>query len=146
MLGLSGKNSLLDFGSIQPFTFLVGLITVLAVQCGSKLTRKIPAPFLGIAAGTLFYYILAYSGFGNSLGSIVGAVPFTVPLPKYAVDFWDLLLSERFFQIIPELTSLALGISIVASLQSLIASVSADNLLKERSNTNRELIGQGMET
>ena len=48
MLGLSGKNSLLDFGSIQPFTFLVGLVTVLAVQCGSKLTRKIPAPFLGI--------------------------------------------------------------------------------------------------
>lgn len=144
MLGLSGTNSLLDVYSLQPLTLLVGLVTIVTILHGSKLTSKIPASFLGIAAGTLIYYALALSGLGNHLGSVVGIIPFTIPLPKYLTDFWGLLFSETLSEILPELTSLAAGIAIVASLQSLIASVSADNLLKERSNTNRELIGQGL--
>ena len=144
MLGLARDNMLTDFNSMQPLTFVVGLVTIAAIFLGPKLTKKIPPPFLGIAAGTLIYYILELSGFKDSLGAKIGAIPFAIPTPRYAIDFSRLFFSEHFLMIVKELTPLALSIAVVASLQSLIASVSADNILRERSNTNRELIGQGV--
>ncbi len=144
LLGLSNGQLQFNFDHIQPLTFLVGLITATSIWHGSKLTKKIPAPFLGIGAGTLIYYVLSFSGFRENLGPTIGHIPFTIPSPKYALDFSTLLFSKNFFTISAELTWLALGIAIVASLQSLIAAVAIDNLLKESSNTNRELIGQGL--
>jgi anti-anti-sigma factor len=144
ILGIPGGQLLLNFGHVQPLTFLVGLVTAIAILYGPKFTKKIPAPFLGIGAGTLVYYVLSFSGFRDNLGPTIGAIPFTIPTPKYAIDFLPLIFSKPFFDISAELIWLAMGIALVASLQSLIAAVSTDNLLKESSNTNRELIGQGL--
>jgi MFS superfamily sulfate permease-like transporter/CRP-like cAMP-binding protein len=144
MLGLARDNLLTDFNSMQPLTLVVGLVTIAVIFLGPKLTKKIPPPFLGIAAGTLVYYILELSGFKGGLGAKIGAIPFAIPIPRYAIDFSRLFFSEHFLMIVKELSPLALSIAVVASLQSLIASVSADNILRERSNTNRELIGQGI--
>ncbi len=134
----------LSFDRIQPLTFLVGLVTAIAIWFGPRYIKKIPAPFLGIGAGTLIYYVLSISGFKEHLGPTIGAIPFTIPTPKFAIDISTLLFSNTFFNISAELVWLAAGLAIVASLQSLIAAVSTDNLLKESSNTNRELIGQGL--
>lgn len=144
MLGLSKGASLMDIGAIKPFTLSIGLFTIAVVCVCSKLTKKIPAPLLGIATGSTVYYILSITGFKENLGTTIGSIPFTVPTPKYAIDFWTFLVSDQFLGIIAELAPMSLSIAIVASLQSLIASVSADNLLRKRSNTNRELIGQGI--
>ncbi len=143
-LGIPDGHLLFNFDLIQPLTFLVGFVTAIGIWYGPKITKKIPAPFLGIGAGTLIYYILSFSGFRDNLGPTIGTIPFTIPTPNYAKDFFTLLFSKPFFDISLELTWLAMGIAIVASLQSLIAAVSIDNLLKESSNTNRELIGQGL--
>lgn len=144
ILGMSGGNSPPHFDHIQPLTFLVGLVTILTIAYGPKFTKKIPAPFMGIGAGTVIYYVFLLSGFQNHIGPTIGAIPFTIPTPKYAIDFVTILFSGPFFGIPPELVWLAMGIAIVSSLQSLIAAVSVDNLLKTSSNTKRELIGQGL--
>ncbi|MGR3221103.1 MAG: SLC26A/SulP transporter family protein [Candidatus Anammoxibacter sp.] len=144
ILGIPQGTSLMDIGATRPFTLLIGLFTIVVAWASSKLTKKIPAPLLGIAAGSIVYYILSITGFKENLGATIGSIPFTVPTPKYALDFWTFLVSNKFLRIIAELIPMSLSIAIVASLQSMIASVSADNLLRKRSNTNRELIGQGI--
>lgn len=65
-------------------------------------------------------------------------------LKTFSANFSELLIAGRFFEISYDLISLSFGIAVVASLQSLIASVSVDNLLRESSDTNRELLAQGV--
>lgn len=144
ILGIPAETIPLNFDHIQPLTFLIALVTAISIWCGPRYIKKIPAPFLGIGAGTLVFYILSMAGFRENLGPTIGVIPFTIPTPKYAIEFLSLILSESFLKIYIELAWLALGIAIVASLQSLIATVSVDNFLKESSNTNKELIGQGL--
>ena len=143
MLGVSAESMLGEFRNIQPLTLIVGLITILFITVGPRITKKIPAPFLGIAAGTMVYYAFVLLGFKNSLGSIVGTIPFMIPAPHFAAEFWSVIFTDNFLGILKELVPLSFSIAVVASLQSLIASVSVDNLRKARSDTNRELIGQG---
>ena len=144
MLGLSKESAFGDFAAAQPLTLGVGLITAGTIWLGPKLIRKVPPPFLGIATGTAAYYGLLAAGYGSALGPMVGDIPMRIPIPAYAAKFWQLGLSPGFFETLAELIPLALGIAVVASLQSLVASVAADDLMGERSDTNRELIGQGV--
>jgi anti-anti-sigma factor len=78
------------------------------------------------------------------LGPTIGTIPFTIPTPKYAVFCATILFPKPFFGVPTDLIWLAMGIAIVSSLQSLLAAVSVDNLLKTSSNTRRELVGQGL--
>lgn len=144
MFGLLEVSPFLALQSIQPLTLFVGIITVATIFIAPKLTKKIPPPFQGIAIGTLVYYGLVLLGFKESLGEIIGNIPFAIPAPTYILGFGEQIFSRRAFMIITELTPLAFSIAVVASLQSLLTTLSADNILRERSHTNRELIGQGM--
>ena len=55
MLGIPGSSSFQSLAQLwseaQPLTFIVGLATCLTIWFGPRLTRKIPAPILGIFAG-----------------------------------------------------------------------------------------------
>ena len=145
MLGVyKGNSSLSDLADIQPLTFFVGLVTIFFISFGPKLTQKIPSPFLGIAAGTSLYYLLKSFGVNSGLGGTIGFIPLTIPTPKYCLEFVDILFFRGFYTILPDLIFLSFSIAVFASFQSLIASISADDLLRKNSDTNRELIGQGL--
>lgn len=75
---------------------------------------------------------------------MMGAIPFVIPTPKYALQFWKLFTSGELSTHLTSLVPLAGGIAVVLSLKTLLNSVSADNITQERSNNNRELIGQGL--
>ena len=144
IFGIPVKALQFNIERIQPLTFLIGLVTAISIWYGPRYIRKIPAPFIGMGVGTFVFYVLSMAGFRKDLGPTIGVIPFTIPTPKYAIEFLSLIFSESFLKIYFDLTWLAMGIAIVASLQSLIATVSVDNFLKESSNTNKELIGQGL--
>ena len=144
IFGMPEGNFLLNLCFIQPLTFLIGLVTIIAICVGPRYIKRIPAPFLGIGAGTIVYYVISVLGFRESIGPTIGTIPFTIPKPNYAINIAALLFSKLFIDISIDLIWLAISIAIVASLQSLIAAVSIDNLLKESSNTNKELVGQGI--
>ncbi|MBF0430165.1 MAG: SLC26A/SulP transporter family protein [Fibrobacteria bacterium] len=147
-LGLSKGTPWSDVFSnpalIQPFTMLVGLIACLAIWGGPKLSKKIPAPIYGIAAGVLAYYLLKYAGLGTSLGPVVGTIPGALPLPRYALPFSKLLLSTEYWPLLGHLATLALGLAGVNALRSLVVTSAGENLAKERYNSNRELVGLGI--
>jgi SulP family sulfate permease len=147
LVGLGKETSLSDLGSIgadfQPLTLLTGVITVTAIMLGPRVTRKIPGPAFGIAVGTGVYYALVSAGFRDSLGPLIGTIPFSVPAPSFALEFTSLISDKSFFSTAVGLLPLALGVAVVSSLRTLLGAVTIDNVTYGRSNTNKELLAQG---
>ncbi len=151
LLGINGMKSAGDIVAriheTQPLTLVVGATTLVAAWKGNALAKKIPAPILGIAAGTLLYYtIRAFAG-GNALGPVIGTIPSSLPVPHYIDDFILIFHPDRAREYLPVVVSLvpmALGISVILSLRTLLTMVAADNITQGRSSASRELVGQGI--
>jgi SulP family sulfate permease len=147
MLGLEKEISLFDVGSVlagfQPLTLLIGAITVGAILLGPKVIQKIPGAIVGIGVGTGLYYLLFALGYRDVLGPLIGSIPFSIPMPGFALEFASLIGDESFPSTLLSLLPLALGVAVVSSLRTLLAAVTLDNVTRSRSNTSRELVAQG---
>jgi len=148
LLGVDGSSHHGGFitllRSIQPMTLIVGLITIISVWQGKKFLRGFPPSLAGILIGTASFYVISLVATDQPLGSVIGAIPFTVPTPKYAFQFLKLSATGELFAHLITIAPLAGGIAIILSLKTMLNSVSADNITQTRSNNNHELIGQGL--
>lgn len=133
-----------QIGNTQPATLLLGLLVCLAIWAGPKLNRKLPAPFYGIVAGCLAYYLLRPWVPAEALGPLIGHIPSAVPLPRYGLEFLRIVFSGNHHGVIGDLTLMALGISAIVSLRSLVVCTAGETLTQERYNANRELMSQGV--
>lgn len=126
---------------------VVGLITVSVMLIAPRLTKKIPATIIGLVAGIVCYFTLGIwqpsllSLAGNSL--VVGTIP--------SGSSFLTTVSERFsFMIDIKMTDLqlvthsAIALSALLSIDTLKTCVILDSLTKNRHNSNRELLGQGL--
>jgi len=151
MLGIDSNISLVDLSGaasqIQIFTLITGILTAITIWLANKFLKNFPAPIIGIAAGTLFYYFVSLINPNISLGPTIGFIPNTIPLPEYGSKIFS-LFSGATGKIIQGniLTFLALatGLAAIISLRTLIASVTAESLTDDNSSTNRELVSQGI--
>jgi sulfate permease, SulP family len=148
LLGLESSVSGLDAGSLaanfQPLTLFVGLATVVVIAYTPKITKAMPGPLVGLLVGSAIYYLLTLLGNGQPLGPIVGAIPSLIPTPKYFVEFGTILGDTDLLTLATDLGPLVGGVAVVLSFETLLVSVSIDNMTQERSDTNRELVGQGL--
>ncbi|MEN9360574.1 MAG: hypothetical protein RL095_2109 [Verrucomicrobiota bacterium] len=137
--------ALLQPGSWQGPALLVSLVTILGVLFGPRLTRKMPATILGLAAGMLAYFVLSFwapelrrmnplviGKIDLSLGCLLPDIP----------GLWQQLrgLSLHDWQ---DLVMPALMLSVLLSIDTLKTCVVVDALTRSRHDSNRELIGQG---
>src|SRR5207249_4991447 len=99
--------------NVQPFTLLVGAVTSLAMWHVGKLSKKIPPAIMGLAAGSVTYYIVKSLGFGGGLGPVIGAVPSGVPSPTYLLGFASLTSTPTLWPVLPSLITGALSLAIV---------------------------------
>lgn len=127
----------------QPLTLLVGILTILATWLGKKYLKRFPAPLIGVAGGTIAFYLLSLITGLQPTNALMGAIPFVLPTPRYAWQFWQLFSNQGFLLNLVKLLPLAGSIAVVLSLKTLLNAISADNLTQERSNNNQELISQG---
>ncbi len=147
MLGLAGDAPLAwkaVTDSIQPLTLVVGAITVATVFFCRHRETRIPAPVAGILLGSGCYYLIAAVLPGQPLGATVGTIPWAIPMPKYTLDLVRFLGSERMLSMLTSMLAMSFGIAIVASLRTLLGVVAVDKMTRDRSDSNRELIGQGI--
>lgn len=138
----SGLSNLLS--GFNPFTLTVGIVTLASIYISSKKIRKIPAPFTGILVGTVFYYLLKLAGLKSGLGPVIGKIHSVIPKPDYLVEFFRLPFKPGFLQLAYRLTPISLGIAVINSLRTQMAIVSIDSFTGERSNSDNELISQGI--
>ncbi len=152
LLGLA-KGMNLWIGIASPHLWqwpnlVIGGATIVAVIVAPKLTRALPAPIFGMAAGMATFFVLTLSlpeYFQNSRERlVVGAVTggFSI-VRSIAVNRWSAMGNLNLSDFAP-LVVQSLTLSILLSIDTLKTCVVVDTLTHSRHNSNRELMGQGV--
>ena len=128
MAAVLGLGSAL--ASVQWPSIMLGALTMAVVfLVPARITRVVPSPLVALVLGT------SIAWWGHLDVSTIGAIPSALPIPSLP-DF-DFTQTGR-------ILGLGLALAALGAIDSLLTSVVADSLTRERHNSNRELIGQGL--
>jgi SulP family sulfate permease len=128
MAALLGLGSAL--GNFQGQSLMLGLLTIAIVfLIPARITRVVPSPLIALLVGTA----IAWEGHFDV--AMIGAIPSTLPHPTMPA-----------FEVsqVGRIVGLGLALSILGTIDSLLTSVVADSLTREKHDSNRELVGQGV--
>ena len=140
LLGHSGESSVMaslqvlpeNILSYQPSALLLGILTLLIVfLCPKSIGKIIPSPLIALCVGTLIYVTFLPDGSVPVIGSIPSGLPqFIFPTIQFEL-LQDMLLA-------------AIMLAALGSIDSLLTSLVADNMVKDQHDSDRELMGQGV--
>jgi SulP family sulfate permease len=128
---------------------LVGGVTIALTLLAPRLTRRIPAPILGLAGGALAYFVigalaapqlLSLDGNGLVIGRLPGS---TTALAAGMSDRLGGVGTLRWSDL-RALLPPALTLSVLLSIDTLKTCVVVDALTRSRHDSNREVIAQGV--
>jgi len=150
LLGLPTGMTLAQ-GIVSPqswnlYGIAVGAVTVAVMFIAPRLTKQVPAPILGLAAGIAAFFAL---GLAQPTLLLAEANPLVIGPVQVSGSLWDavasramMLLEVRASDVGLILTS-ALTLSVLLSIDTLKTGVVLDSLMRRRHDSNRELLGQG---
>ncbi|MBF0135739.1 MAG: SLC26A/SulP transporter family protein [Magnetococcus sp. DMHC-1] len=127
---------------------LVGLVTILGMALGPRLTRALPAPILGLMAGMLAYFALALFNpalrqlAGNTL--LIGPINFEIGTMQSGLQSRWAAIGHFQFADIAALLIPALTLAVLLSIDTLKTCVVVDAMTRSRHQSNRELVAQGI--
>lgn len=150
LLGLP-KTVSLGHGLLTPALWnwtgvAVGMVTIGVMVIAPRITQKVPGAILGLLGGIAAYFALAFFNrdllqlSGNAL--VIGPIEATGSIVEAIKTSASSLLLVRPADISVIFIS-ALTLSVLLSIDTLKTGVVLDALARRRSNSNRELIGQG---
>lgn len=146
-LGLPANEALINAATntdlIQPISVITGMLTLAAILASKRITPKVPGSLAGLLAGTVTYYSLETIT-GMAAGQTLGAIEFHMPRLLDIAQLPELTQGVDLARVLPAVLVSGLILGVVASIESLLSSVAADNLTHTRHDSNRELIGQGL--
>lgn len=131
----------------QPTGIVVGVVTIAVMLITPRVTQKIPATIMGLTAGIVSYFVLGLwvpallSLDANSLvvGTISANSSFLATVSGRFASIAQIQLSD-----LRLVAHSAVALSALLSIDTLKTCVILDSLTKNRHNSNRELLGQGM--
>lgn len=143
-----------NFHTFQLNELIVGLSTLLILIAWGKTKSKIPAALIALSIVTIWVVIYnmanpenqistIYSTFQYDINGVVGnGIPpiplqFSFPWSGYSLESLNL---DMFYKILPH----SVAIAILGALESLLCAVITDGMTNNRTNPNKELIGQGL--
>lgn len=127
---------------------LAGLATIIASLLSERWTERIPGDVIGLGVGIAVFFALGRFFDPGMLRLednplIIGPIPRSLPSPKQLFAFMEsggeIPLGKWLHILIPALT-----LSIIAALESLLATVVVDKKTKVRHDSDREVVGQGI--
>ncbi|MEK6565134.1 MAG: SulP family inorganic anion transporter [Bacteroidota bacterium] len=128
---------------------IIALITMATIYASSRINKNLPKSLIGLTVGALAAHFLSSSDFlrvrlnlaesslfsVSSVIQVIGTIPSEFQLPKLPAISW-----ETWKNVLPA----GFTISLLGALESLLASVVADNASNTRHKSNKELVGQGI--
>ncbi len=130
--------------AVQPLTLAIGLGTAVVIWRMRRLSARVPPVIVGLVAGTGAYYALAFLGYGESLGRVVGPMPQAVPAPTYLAGFLALPDQPALWAMLPGLTGAAVSLAVVASLDTLLCAKTLDGVTGRKAGGSHELLRLGL--
>lgn len=126
------------FNTVDVATLVVGLVSLAIIIFSPKLSKRIPGPLTAIVVVTVLLYV-ARECFGvtgvQTIGDRFGSISGSLPSP-HAIGFnmasVNLLLPSAF------------TIAMLGAIESLLSATVADGVTGDHTDSNTELIGQGL--
>ena len=127
-----------SFGSVDITTMAVGLLTLVITILTPRISKKVPGALTAIVIVTAICAAAAHfmPGFSvETIGARFGSMPTDLPEPHaLALDMTT----------INNLLPWAFTIAVLGAIESLLSATVADGITGSHTNSNTELIGQGM--
>lgn len=124
------------FNTIDPYTFGVGLLTILTIIFTPKISKKIPGSLVALVLMTGLTFLLR-NNFGVDSIETIGD-KFTInaafPTPRWInIDF----------KMINQLLPSAITIALLCAIESMLSAIVADGVTGDKHDSNMELVAQG---
>ena len=126
-----------NFSTLDPWSFGVGLLSILIIIATPKISRKIPGSLVAIILTTVLVVVLKQYAGVDSIETIGDRFTISATLPGIEMPEFSL-------ETLKGLMSPALTIAILGAIESLLSATVADGVISDRHNSNNELIGQGI--
>ena len=126
-----------NMGNIDWTTLVVGLISLMIIIVTPKISKKMPGALTAIIVVTVaMYFLKQYCGISvETIGDRFGAMSNEIPEPQG----FELSMAT-----INQLMPSAFTIAVLCAIESLLSATVADGVTGSRTNSNTELIGQGL--
>ncbi len=124
------------FDTINPWSLLIGVLTIAIIIVTPKLSRQIPGSLLAIVVMTVVSFILKHYVGIEGLESIGDRFAISASFPAPRMLSFD-LNSAR------ELLPAAFTIALLCAIESLLSATVADGVTGDRHDSNMELVAQG---
>jgi SulP family sulfate permease len=116
--------------TLNPHCLLLSGLTMLIVfLTPAHITRVVPSPLVALLCVSLLSKLLGFSV------PTIGEIPSGLP---------GLVLPTLSAEQLPRILAMALALSTLGVIDSLLTSIVADSITRERHDSNRELVGQGI--
>jgi sulfate permease, SulP family len=128
----------------QPWTLLIGLVTIAFIWYVAPRFARFPSSLLGLLVGTALYYVVAEILPAAHLGARLGNLSAAFPLPTMLVPLGSRAGVELLASYWPPVVGTAAALAVIGSLDSLLAAAAVDVAHNTRHHPNRELVGLGL--
>ena len=126
-----------NIATVNFWSILVGAVGLLILIVWPRISKKIPGSLIAVVVGTALVKIFGLDGEGfgvATIGSSFGTLAAKFTFPDFAS-----FRPETLAALLPS----AFTIAILAAIESLLSCVVSDGMIKDRHNSNTELIAQG---
>ncbi|WP_050184193.1 SulP family inorganic anion transporter [Domibacillus robiginosus] len=124
----------LHIGAVNPISVLISLICLGTIILITKYFPKIPGPLFGLLVSSVIAFFF-FRGQVDTIGTAFGTIPSGLPEFQFPAVTWETIVM---------LLPAALIIAALGGVESLLSAVVADNMSKEKHQSNKELVGQGI--
>ena len=126
-----------NFDSIDPWSTLIGIVSVIIIAITPKLSRRIPGSLIAIIIMTILALLLKEYAGVTTIETIGDRFRISSELPEAVVP-------ELTWETIKSLVGPAMTIAVLGAIESLLSATVADGVIGDHHNSNTELIGQGI--
>jgi len=146
-IGLEGRLTRYDWTEVvehfKPVALLVTTVSAAAVWFAPRITRRLPPLLVGLAVGTLTYFLVGLFTPAGATGTTFGSVTPLALGHDRLIDLWSRLgpawLLDAVLRVLPYAGLLALE----GALELAITARDVAAITGQRPNINRGLVGQG---
>lgn len=127
-----------SFGNIGPSTLATGVAALLIIIFTPRISKKLPGALIAITAVTIAAFVLRQTTewyHVETIGDRFGNMPTDIPAPHGFT-----LNMATINMLLPS----AFTIAVLGAIESLLSATVADGVTGSRTNSNTELIGQGI--